>query len=671
MPISMTAGALLVATVLAPASAQPEREPVPPEVTARRGEVYGSLMRALFAARQGDASLAVDEIRRAVELQPDSADLQVEAAELLLSMGRRAEAEHAARRALELVQEHPQAIRFLAERAVERALGPEKDEGSLHEAIRLFERLEAAESPVDSEVLQMLARLRLEAKDLNGAIQAMRRLVRERPGDRTSHRMLAQMLLRADQETEALRVLLRFLALHPADEDLLGFAEQLARNLNAWEIVDQELQQALAPTQGTGAASLKRLWGEARLRLGRVTAAVELLEQAHAAAPQDRAVATLLGRAYRGMRRLARAAELFDQLTGTEPQDAEARLELAQTLEEQRDAQGALDSYETALELIAPHDRSGELRDHIRRRIASLHIGNKRSHEAAAILSQLEQAEHPEALELRVRLAIEERDWELARRLAGRLRSVEQVGLGALLEGEIAVLEKRWQKARVKFSEAITQLGPAARRRIAALYLESGRPDSGAAALREWVEQAPDNADARFYLGDLLYQAKHFEEAEVELREAFRLDPQHGPALNYLGYSLAERNERLKEALDLVQRALEHDTWNGLYLDSLGWVYYRMGRYDEAREPLERAALELPKDPTVLEHLGDVYLSLGERQLAVAAWNRALAAAPRDADALRSKIAREARSGAAPSTSSLEPGPSFEESLEVVPPRPR
>ncbi|MEE8410950.1 MAG: tetratricopeptide repeat protein [Acidobacteriota bacterium] len=80
----------------------------------------------------------------------------------------------------------------------------------------------------------------------------------------------------------------------------------------------------------------------------------------------------------------------------------------------------------------------------------------------------------------------------------------------------------------------------------------------------------------------------------------------------------------MEEALELIQRALEIDPWNGAYLDSLGWAYFRMGRFEEAREPLEAAARELPADAVVLEHLGDLYERCGENELAIFAWGQAL-----------------------------------------------
>ncbi|MEO1368758.1 MAG: tetratricopeptide repeat protein, partial [Acidobacteriota bacterium] len=92
----------------------------------------------------------------------------------------------------------------------------------------------------------------------------------------------------------------------------------------------------------------------------------------------------------------------------------------------------------------------------------------------------------------------------------------------------------------------------------------------------------------------------------------------------YLGYTWAERGENLDEALGLIQRAVAADPDNGAYVDSLGWVYYQLGRFHEARPHLEWAARLEPDDATVHEHLGDLYAALGERELSRAAYRRAL-----------------------------------------------
>jgi len=216
-----------------------------------------------------------------------------------------------------------------------------------------------------------------------------------------------------------------------------------------------------------------------------------------------------------------------------------------------------------------------------------------------------------------------------------------QGGGAALLAGRAAVGEQKWSKAGGRFKEAIELLGPYARPRVADIYREAGKPEVGLDLLLRWVGEDPQLADARFQLGVYFYEIERFDDAERELRAAFRLNPRHARALNFLGYSLAERKLKLEEALEMVERALEVDEWNGAYLDSLGWVYYQLGRYEAAREPLQRAARELPRDATVLEHLGDLWVELGRPEDALIAWGGALESEPADPDGLRTKIDRE------------------------------
>src|SRR5262245_53780757 len=88
---------------------------------------------------------------------------------------------------------------------------------------------------------------------------------------------------------------------------------------------------------------------------------------------------------------------------------------------------------------------------------------------------------------------------------------------------------------------------------------------------------------------------------------------------------LAERGRKLPEAVDLINRALALDKDNPAFLDSLGWAYFKMGQFDSARQPLERAATALPKASVIHEHLGDLYVQMKRYADAVAAFDRALA----------------------------------------------
>ncbi len=108
-----------------------------------------------------------------------------------------------------------------------------------------------------------------------------------------------------------------------------------------------------------------------------------------------------------------------------------------------------------------------------------------------------------------------------------------------------------------------------------------------------------------------------------QFRKVRGLNPKHAGALNYLGYMLADRNVRLDEAYQLVKQALDLEPDNGAYLDSLGWVFYRQGKLDQAEGLLQRAVQQQP-DPTVHDHLGDVYFKEGKIREAIAQWQASL-----------------------------------------------
>jgi Flp pilus assembly protein TadD len=116
---------------------------------------------------------------------------------------------------------------------------------------------------------------------------------------------------------------------------------------------------------------------------------------------------------------------------------------------------------------------------------------------------------------------------------------------------------------------------------------------------------------------------KKYDASEAEFRKVLALNPDNAGALNYLGYSLADRNVRLDEAFQMVKKAVDLEPDNPAYMDSLGWVYYRQGKLNDAEQFLVRA-LEGTKDPTVHDHLGDIYFKEGKTRDAVTQWQASL-----------------------------------------------
>lgn len=127
-----------------------------------------------------------------------------------------------------------------------------------------------------------------------------------------------------------------------------------------------------------------------------------------------------------------------------------------------------------------------------------------------------------------------------------------------------------------------------------------------------------------FARGIVLERQEEWAAAEADFRQALVLSPNQPAVLNYLGYSLVEQQVKLDEALTMIETAVRARPDDGYIIDSLGWVLFRLGRYEEAVQPMERAVELMAVDPVINDHLGDVYWAVGRKLEAAFQWRRAL-----------------------------------------------
>jgi tetratricopeptide (TPR) repeat protein len=226
--------------------------------------------------------------------------------------------------------------------------------------------------------------------------------------------------------------------------------------------------------------------------------------------------------------------------------------------------------------------------------------------------------------------------------------------------------------------------------RVAEAFLRAKQPDKAVATMQDARTQFPEKTEILVSLGLTLSQAKRHDRALETFAEAFleaqtrheelltpqfffqygaaaeqagqldkaaellqrsiSLDPANAAqARNYLGYMWADRGLHLPDALELLEKAVEAESDNGAFLDSLGWCLFKMGETERALRELLRAEEKIkPEDPVVKEHLGDTYQALGKTREALQAWQKALALDSQN-PALAEKI-RQASSSAAPTS---------------------
>ena len=125
---------------------------------------------------------------------------------------------------------------------------------------------------------------------------------------------------------------------------------------------------------------------------------------------------------------------------------------------------------------------------------------------------------------------------------------------------------------------------------------------------------------------------KRLDESEADIQTALKLSPEQPELLNYLGYSWVDRDRNVSTALTMLEKARSLRPYDGFIVDSVGWAYYKLGRYDDAAKTLEAAVLLVPGDPTINDHLGDALWRAGRRIEARFQWNHALTFSDDDTD---------------------------------------
>jgi tetratricopeptide (TPR) repeat protein len=207
---------------------------------------------------------------------------------------------------------------------------------------------------------------------------------------------------------------------------------------------------------------------------------------------------------------------------------------------------------------------------------------------------------------------------------------------------------------------------------ISFIYQKQGETRKAILFLKEVIRQVPDNPEFMMYLGSFYEESEAFEDAvnvllkgaEIDpenpkihfrlgvaydkwgkkdaciasMKEAIRLDPQNANALNYLGYTYADLGRDLDEAERLIREALKYKPDDGYIIDSLGWVFYKKGMFQEAVQTLGKAVELVPDDPIILEHLGDAYLKTEDKEAALELYKRSLLKKETDKESLEKKI---------------------------------
>lgn len=173
---------------------------------------------------------------------------------------------------------------------------------------------------------------------------------------------------------------------------------------------------------------------------------------------------------------------------------------------------------------------------------------------------------------------------------------------------------------------------------LSTLYEGREQYHDAESVLKEGLAHNERDTDVLYRMGIVLGKLKRHEECLEQMEMILTIDPKHADALNYIGYSYADKGIQLDRAQELIERAIKYKPNSGYIIDSLGWVYFRKGLYDRALIELKRAMELIPEDPVISEHLGDVYVKKEHYEWALEHYERALALENADKERLKKKI---------------------------------
>lgn len=494
-------------------------------------------------------------------------------------------------------------------------------EGDFELARAAYERA-AVKDPTSAFLHDRLARLAWQLEDIEGAVEESE-LAFELAPDDLEVRLFLGRLYRLRRDFSGLNRVLRDAEGLPLDADSAHALFQVAlerRDLEEAERLATQLAE-LEPDQLRGLLGLATVYEQQK----QYDAAEATIRAGLERFPEHFLLFMRLAQLERVQGDREGEIAVYREVLANHPGHYGILQRLGQSQLESNDLEGAVATFSQIVE-IYPEDLNST------RRLASLEFGRGRYESAAGLLESVLEREpnHPE-----LAYALGE-----IRRTAGdlprALEAFERVGAGApnyadarlqivaLLEAEERYTEALEEVERLRVSQPNRRLDFHA----AALQIELGDVDRGVALLESLLDGSEADLEIYYQLGLQYGASGDPDRALRSMQQVLALDPENVNALNYVGYSWAERGENLEEAETLIRRALEISPDDGYITDSLGWVYYKMaeslfaesrkeealGLLERAREHLLQAVEMTGGDSVVSEHLGDVMLLRGDKR---------------------------------------------------------
>ena len=487
--------------------------------------------------------------------------------------------------------------------------------------------LELSKTQQNPDIAERAVRIAVYGQDLEAAVEAAQRWIELEPDRIEARQVIAAIYIRQNNADEAFNYIDNLIETSDLEDPqlfgpLLGI---LARESNVDTVLDvskriadkhsdrahaQYVHGMLSAQNGRSEAALEYLdrslaleeiegahASRARvlLRLGRADEAVVSLEKAVAARPDDQNLRLTYARLLVDIKEYDRARVEFEKLLKASPDDAELLYTLGLlSLESQR-----LDDAEKYLMMLVRMDeRDGE---------AQYYLG--RIYE--------NRKQYDKAIEWYEKVHLGDYQFD------ARLRIADMLGLAGQTDAAIEHLD-----AMLRGSQSNSSL---VRIYVAKgeLLRQARRYEEALEVFNTALEIVPANSDLLYARALVAERLGRIDQLEADLRFILKTEPDNAHALNALGFTLADQTDRYEEAYGYLKRAIEIMPDDPAIIDSMGWVYYRLGNYDKSIKLL-RKALSRFDDPEIAAHLGEVLWVTGNEEEARGIWQKALEKSPDD-----------------------------------------
>ena len=631
-----------VAAMLAiPVAAAPNTTPATTEDRANAyyhftvGHMYAELA-GMFQNRSEYLNKAITHYKQAIKADPNAKFLSEELSELYLQAGKIREAVSEAEERLRQDPDDLEARRLLG-RIYARMIGDVQEkkinEQMLRQATEQYEKITQKE-PSDLDSWMMLGRLYRIAQNSVASEKAYKKVLELEPNNEDALTGLAMVYSDVGDTRGASEMLKRVTDRNPSARTLNALATTYEQ-MHEYSLAAEALRKALkiSPDQ----FELKRSLAQNLMLSGHTDESLQLFQELAKADPKDVQVRLRLSQIYRQQRNFAKAREESEKALALDADNVEIRFNQVNLLE----AEGKFDEAIGVLTgiLEATSRKSYDAPERSNRIILLERLG----------LLYRAKDQYDKAIETFQQIAALDPDLG-ARSTAQVVETYRQAKNYAKAEEAANAAHEKYPNDRMvalirasvladagKIDQAAADLrkllnGKDDRETYLALaqVFDKGKKYAEMAKALDHAEKLSEANDDKegvlFMRGAMFEKMKKYELAEAEFRKVLALNASNASALNYLGYMFADRGVKLEEAHTLIHKALELEPQNGAYLDSMGWVYFRMGNMSEAESYLLRALDRVTHDPAIHDHLGDVYFKAGRLKDAISQWQFSLKA---------------------------------------------